>query len=328
MKGRRIAKFFIKQSSKLVILLLAVTILSFIFVRFSPVDPIQMYIGADMMTVSPEQRFAIEKYWGLHQSGIDQFKSWFYSLLQGDFGTSLIYRKAVLSVIGERFFASFALMGLSWLLSGIIGFFLGVLAGLYKESILDKVIKGYCFILASTPAFWIGIILMTVFSVWLNLFPIGLGVPIGGFAEDVSMVDRLHHLVLPVITLSVIGIANIALHTRQKLIDIYESEFIKFARIKGEHGIHLFFRHGFKNILLPAVSIHFASFGELFGGAVLAEQVFSYPGLGQAVVQAGLQSDVPLLLGIVIFSTIFVFIGNMVADLFYRLVDPRTREDF
>ena len=173
-----IIKYIIKHLGKLAVLLLAVTSLSFVLIRFSPVDPIQMYIGADVMTVSPEQRLAIEKYWGLHQSSIEQFKNWFFSLLQGDFGTSLIYRKAVLSVIGERFFASFALMGLSWILSGVIGFFLGSLAGLYKGSIFDKIIKGYCFVLASTPAFWVGIILMIVFSVWLNLFPIGLGVQI------------------------------------------------------------------------------------------------------------------------------------------------------
>ena len=116
-----------------------------------------------------------------------------------------------------------------------------------------------------------------------------------------------------------------ALHTRQKLIDVLESDYVLFARARGEHGLVLFWRHGLRNIALPAITLQFASFSELFGGAVLAEQVFSYPGLGQATVEAGLRGDVPLLLGIVIFSAIFVFVGNLIADLIYHVVDPRTR---
>ena len=104
------------------------------------------------------------------------------------------------------------------------------------------------------------------------------------------------------------------------------SDYVLFARARGEHGFVLFWRHGLRNIALPAITLQFASFSELFGGAVLAEQVFSYPGLGQATVEAGLRGDVPLLLGLVIFSTLFVFVGNLMADLIYHVVDPRTRE--
>src|SRR5699024_6228237 len=124
--------------------------------------------------------------------------------------------------------------------------------------------------------------------------------------EDVSLIDKIKHIILPAFTLSILGVANVALHTREKLVEVLQSEYIRFARAKGEQGFTLFLRHGFRNISLPAISLHFASFGELFGGAVIAEQVFSYPGLGEAIVQAGLGSDVPLLLGIVIFSTMFV----------------------
>ena len=117
-----------------------------------------------------------------------------------------------------------------------------------------------------------------------------------------------------------------ALHTRQKLIDVLASDYVLFARARGEHGFILFWRHGLRNIALPAITLQFAAFSELFGGAVLAEQVFSYPGLGQATVEAGLRGDVPLLLGLVIFSTLFVFVGNLIADLIYHVVDPRIRE--
>lgn len=318
-------KFITFRLIKFVLLLFSVIILSFILVSNSPVDPIQSYVGADMMLLSPEQKNAIEDYWGLNEPKTHQFLNWGKAVVQGDLGTSLLYRQSVMSVISERFLASLALMGVSWLLSGILGFTLGVISGMYKGTLLDRIIKGYCFILASTPAFWIGILLMMVFSVWLGLLPIGLGGPVGVLADDVTLLDRIKHLILPALTLSIVGVANVALHTRQKLLDIMNSEFIKFSRAKGERGFQLFWRHGLKNALLPAISIHFASFGELFGGAILAEQVFSYPGLGQAVVQAGLSKDVPLLLGIVIFSTLFVYLGNLIADVLYRVIDPRTK---
>ena len=120
--------------------------------------------------------------------------------------------------------------------------------------------------------------------------------------------------------------ANIALHTRQKLVDVMESEYVLFARSRGEGKWRLFFRHGLRNTLLPALTLQFASFAELFGGSVLAENVFSYPGLGSAVSAAGLNSDVPLLLGVTLFSALFVCVGNMIANLLYGVVDPQIQE--
>ena len=277
------------------------------------------------MVVSEEQKEQLAEYFGVDESKTQQFLNWLNMFLHGDLGTSLLYRQEVIAVIQERFLASFALMAISWIVSGIFGYVLGVIAGMNEGTMIDKAIKSFCFILASTPAFWIGILLLIVFSLWLGWFPIGLSMPIGMLAEEVTVWDRLKHIILPALTLSIIGISNITLHTRQKVMDILESEFIRFARAKGEEGFRLFARHIFRNTLFPAISVHFASFGELFGGVILAEQVFSYPGLGQAIVQAGLNSDVPLLLGIVAFSALFVFIGNLLADLLYYFIDLRIK---
>ncbi|HLR63754.1 MAG TPA: ABC transporter permease [Lentibacillus sp.] len=322
---KRTAFYFFGKCMKLAVLLIAVSILSFILVSNSPIDPVQSYIGAEMTRVSPEQRENIAEYWGLNEPAIQQFFHWGKNLLQGDMGTSLIYRNPVAGVIAERFIASLALMSVAWVLSGLFGFTLGIIAGMKEGTWVDKLIKGYCFTLASTPAFWLGLLLLMLFSVWLGWLPIGLGTPAGILAEEVTFIERLRHLILPAVTLSIVGVANVALHTRQKLVDVMNSEYVRFAKAKGEHGVKLLWRHGLRNISLPAISVHFASFGELFGGAVLAEQVFSYPGLGQAVVEAGLGGDVPLLLGIVLCSTVFVFIGNLAADILYRAVDPRIR---
>lgn len=324
--GARIGIFLLMKGVRMLTLLFAICLISFLLIKNSPIDPIQAYIGADMMKVGPEQREKIAAYWGLDQPVMVQFFNWGSALLSGDLGTSMIFRRPVSEIIGERFLNSLALMLTAWVLSGVIGFAMGVVSAMKKDTWIDRIIKWYCYTLASTPTFWMGLLMLIVFAVWLGWFPIGLGVPAGVLAGDVTMADRLQHLFLPAMTLSIVGVANVALHTRQKLIDVLASDYVLFARARGERGFMLFWRHGLRNVALPAITLQFAAFSELFGGAVLAEQVFSYPGLGQATVEAGLRGDVPLLLGLVLCSTLFVFVGNLLADLIYFIVDPRTRE--
>lgn len=323
---QRLGRFILIKGIKMVTLLVAISFISFLLIKNSPIDPVQAYIGADMLNVSPEQREEIAEYWGLNDPFMVQFTNWGTSVLSGDLGTSMIYRTPVSEVIGERFKNSVILMLIAWTLSGIIGFLLGVISAMKKGTWLDRIIQWYCYTLASTPTFWMGLLMLIVFSVWLGWFPTGLGVPAGVLAEDVTLSSRIQHITLPALTLSILGVSNVALHTREKLVDVLESDYILFAKARGESGVSLFWRHGLRNIALPAITLQFAGFSELFGGAVLAEQVFSYPGLGQATVDAGIKGDVPLLLGIVIFSTIFVFLGNLIADLIYYIVDPRMKE--
>jgi len=321
---RKIAIFLGNKAIRLIILLIAVSIISFILIDLSPIDPVRAYIGE--ISVSSEQIAKLEAYWGVGQPIWEKAINWVGNILHGDFGTSLIYRNPVIDVISERFSASLILMLSSWALSGILGFLLGVAAGMYRGKWIDKIIKGYCYILLSAPTFWIALLLLMVFSVYLGWFPTGLGVPVGVIAEKVTILDWLTRLILPATALSIVGIAQIAMFTRDKLVNVLSSDYILFAKARGEKGWNLIKRHGVRNILLPAVTIQFLSFSELFGGTVLVEQVFSYPGIGQVAVAAGLRSDVPLLLGVVIFSTIFVYCGNAIADVIYELVDPRIRE--
>ncbi|MEK5527932.1 ABC transporter permease [Viridibacillus sp. FSL R5-0468] len=325
-KGGKLGLFILMKGVRMATLLVAICFISFLLVKNSPIDPIQAYIGADMLKVGPEQREKIAEYWGLDQPVMVQFLSWGSAVLKGDLGTSMIFRRPVSEIIGERFLNSLVLMLAAWLLSGVIGFVMGVVAAMKKGTWIDRMIKWYCFTLASTPTFWMGLLILIVFAVWLGWFPVGMGVPAGVLSENVTMIDRIQHLILPVLTLSILGVANVALHTRQKLMDVLASDYVLFARARGEQGFVLFWRHGLRNVALPAITLQFAAFSELFGGAVLAEQVFSYPGLGQATVEAGLRGDVPLLLGLVIFSTIFVFVGNLLADLSYHVLDPRMKE--
>lgn len=318
--------WFAMKLIRICTLLLALSIVTFCLMSLSPIDPVQAYIGADAMRVSPEQRQAIAEYWGLDDPPLTRYLHWASAMLRGDMGTSMLYREPVSDVIGERFLHSAALMAVAWLASGMFGLTIGIVAAANKGRWLDRIITWYCYTVASTPAFWMGLLLLVVFAVWLGWFPVGLAVPAGVLASDVTLLDRIYHLILPAMTLAMVGIAPIALHTREKLLTVLSSDYVLYARARGEKGYSLIKRHGLRNILLPAITLQFTSFSELFGGAVLAEQVFSYPGLGQATVEAGLGGDVPLLLGIVLCSALFVFTGNLIADLMYKLVDPRMRK--
>ena len=327
MKNKYYLKFTGKYLLRMVTLLIAVSIISFVLVSLSPVDPVQQYVGA-VPNVSVEQRAKIAEYWGLNDPPVQRFLAWAGSVLHGDFGVSLLYRRPVLDIIVEKFGTSLALMMTAWIFSGVLGFAIGSVMGMFNGKWLDKILKKICLIMCSIPTFWIGIVFLMVFSVMLGWFPMGMSVPQGVPADEVTLLQRIHHLILPALTLSFLSFANVALHTREKLVDVLESDYVLFAKARGESSWSVLRRHGLRNILLPAFTMQFGSFSELFGGSVLAENVFSYPGLGAAASAAGMASDVPLLLGITLFSALFVFVGNMLANILYGIIDPQIREGY
>lgn len=316
--------FVIRRFAKLLTLLAAICVITFALMELSPIDPVTAYVGASTK-VGAEQRALIAEHWGLDKPPLERFAAWFSSLAQGDWGTSLIFRRPVLEVIGQKFLSSIVLMGIAWILSGIFGFVLGIVAGVKEGKWADKLISLYCHILISTPTFWVGILFIIIFAVQLGWFPVALSMPVGVLSQDVSLSDKAAHIILPALTLSLTGIANICLHTREKVTDVMRSEYVLFAKARGENGQSIVLNHVLRNVSLPAVTLQFLSFSELFGGAVFVEQVFSYPGLGQAVVQSGLRGDLPLLMGISIISLVFVYSGNLTADILYRAIDPRMK---
>ena len=322
----RLAGWAGKNLIRAAVLLALVSAASFFLLSLSPIDPLQSNVGqAALGSMSPEQVEGLREYWGVGVPMTKRFASWFSGLLKGDMGISLLYRRPVIEIVGERFLSSLWLMASAWVFAGVLGLLLGILAGTFRGRWPDRLITGYCMLTASTPAFWIGLLLLLVFAVQLRIFPIGLGVPIGMESAQVTFADRLSHAFLPALTLGLTGISSIALHTKAKMEEVMDSPYVLYAKARGESLFHIVRCHGLRNILLPAVTLQFASISEIFGGSVLVEQVFSYPGLGQAAIAAGLGSDVPLLLGITLISSLLVFGGNLAADLLYHVVDPRMR---
>ena len=321
--GMQLIPRIARRLSRLTLVLLCVALVSFGLMMASPVDPVDAYLGPQMAQVSPEQRALIAERWGFDAPPAVQFGHWLRQLVSGDLGWSHVYNQPVSEVIGQRFQRSIMLLGSAWLLAALLGFSLGVAAGAKEGSTLDNLISTYAYITASTPAFWLAIVAVLLFSVTLGWAPTCCAGPTGVLNQDVTLASRLHHLLLPVITLALLGIANITLHTRARMLELMRSEVATHAFAQGASRFDIAWRHGLRHASLPAITLAFASLGELFGGSILIEQVFAYPGLGQATVAAGLRSDIPLLLGIALFTALFVSVGNMIADSLYSAIDPR-----
>ena len=164
--NKKIGVFLGKKFIRLITLLVALCIVTFILMELSPIDPVTAYVGASSK-VSAAQRELIAEHWGLNQPPVERFMCWFKSIIQGDWGTSLIYRRPVLEVIGQKFKASLYLMIIAWVISGILGFIMGIISGSNEDKLIDKIIRGYCYIVISTPTFWLGILFIMVLKKFL-----------------------------------------------------------------------------------------------------------------------------------------------------------------
>lgn len=223
---------------RLIVLLVLVAAGTFVLLSFSPVDPIRAYIGNDLLHVPPEQYARIAARWGLDQPLWERFGHWFVRVLQGDLGYSMLFNAPVASVIKERFSTSFALLGGAWLLSGILGTAMGFVAGRYLNRWPDKAICRLSYLLSSLPTFWIGMLLLALFAVRWPVFPVCCAWEPGNSSDMATLTERLRHLVLPVCALSLLGLGQITLHTRESIASVMKSDFVRFARsqeIKAGH---------------------------------------------------------------------------------------------
>jgi len=299
----------------------------FTLVSLAPIDPVQAYVGARVALVGPEQREVIAAAWGLDAAAPERFLLWARNALSGDLGDSITFNAPVVQVIADRFEASLALIGAAFVLSFVLGTALGMIAAATRGRWPDSIIRGVAVVLAASPGFWIGLLLIAVFAVGLGWLPPCCAAPPGMIATEAGLPERLPHLILPVIAVSVVGISPLIMHTRQRLVAFLESHAATHLAAHGARPLWLAFGPGLRHAMGPAITVHLAGAGELFGGSVLAEAVFAWPGLGQATVRAALGADAPLLMGIALATLLFVFAGNLLADIAARWLDPRLRTE-
>jgi len=318
-----------KYSGKILIrfisLILAVLLLTFGLMEVSPMDPVETYIGS-IKRISTEQKQMVRERWGVDKPLFTKILNWTKNAIKGDFGYSVTFEKDVSEIIRQALSNSLLLILTAWILSFVFGVLLGIWAAIRQNRLADRVIKTIAYLFSSIPSFWFGILLLLIFSVKLKWLPIGYSSPIGK-AEKVLFSEKLYHMILPALTLSIMEISTICLYAREKLIEVLDSDYALYEYARGKSVIEVIKEHGIRNILLPVVTLQFGSINEIIGGTLLIESIFSYNGIGRITIKAGLRGDLPLILAITIVTATIVFVGNLIANMLYPLIDPRIKEE-
>jgi len=310
---------------QLVSVALGVAVINFFLLRLAPGDAAQVLAG-EAGAATPEYMAALRAQFGLDQPLLVQFGKYLLNLAHFNLGFSFRHGMPVAQLIGERVPATLLLMGASILFAVLAGATLGAIAAYRVGKIADVVISTLALLFFATPLFWIGLMLVVVFSVWLDWLPVGGMFTIeAGYTGWAHIVDVARHLVLPAVTLGLFYMAVYTRLMRATMVEVRRQDFVRTAVAKGARPPRVLFAHVLRNALLPLVTMLGVQVSSIIGGAVLVETVFSWPGLGRLAFEALFQRDFNLLLGILLCSSIVVIVVNWVVDFVYTRLDPRIR---
>jgi peptide/nickel transport system permease protein len=307
------------------LLVLAVVVLNFVLVHSAPGDPVETIAGASG-GMSPELMADLRKQYGLDRPFLTQLGIYLAKVASGDLGYSYYFNLPVSQMILERVPATLLLVLSAVTGAFVLGTLLGVLSSRKPNGLLSQAITVLSLVGFAAPVFWTGIMLVLLFASVLPILPVS-GMrspdPVDGFWG--GMLDVLHHLVLPTVTLAVIYLAQYSRLARSSMLDVLGADYIRTARAKGLAEGVVLYKHALRNALLPVVTVLGLQFGNVLAGAILVETVFNWPGLGRLAFDSVLRRDYPTILGVLLFSSIVVIVMNMVTDLCYRLIDPRIK---
>ncbi len=306
-----------------VIVLVIVSIGSFVLMRYTPGDPVSALLGQQTRTMSREDLANVRENLGLNDPFFVQYWHWLERAVQGDLGYSLALKRPVTDLITERIGATLTLIGVSISISILLGLTLGALSAIKRNTVVDYLVTTLVSVGNAMPQVWIGLMLIFLFSVHWGWLPAGgmetLGSKGGGFR------DRLEHIILPASTLALTNMVVWARYQRSSMIEALNQDYVRTARAKGLSERSVLVRHVWRNSLIPIITLLGNSAVILVEGAFIVETIFNWPGLGRLGVDAILKRDYPLVMGVVILSSVVIILGNLLADIAYGLVNPRLR---
>lgn len=320
--------FVTRRLAQALIVAFGVVTLTFILLHAAPGDPFAA--AAESPYLSPQVIEQARRNYGLDQPLAVQYLRYLGNLARGDWGISFSLHRPVSEALLDALPNTLLLAAAALLLDFGLGIAVGTLQGMRAGTKLDRILSTITLTLFSTPVFWLGLMLLLVFSQKLGLFPVG------GVSDPVvypslsplgKLLDRLWHLCLPALTLGLVGAAGTARYQRAAVLEVARQDFVRGARAKGLPERAVATRHVLRNALLPTITLFGLTFPVLLSGAVLVETVFAWPGMGKLTVDAVLRRDYPLVLGATVLASIVVVLGNLLADVAYRIADPRTREE-
>lgn len=313
-------RYLASRLAQAVLLLVGVSLIGFALMHLAPGGPVAVYTLNPTVTAADLSRLK-------HQFGLDQpiqvqYVKWAWGILTGNWGYSFFGGRPVLNIILERIPATLELMGSAMLLAMLIGVSIGMLAAVRRQSIFDYLSTTAAIVALSLPTFWFGLIAIFIFALVLRWFPAG-GMATAGLPPSVP--DNLWHLVLPMLVLAFVLVATWSRYARSTMLDVLSQDYMRTARAKGLPPRLIMLRHGLRGVLVPMVTLAGLQLPMLFGGALVTETVFSWPGMGLLFVNALSMRDYPVLMGILMLTAILVVIGNLLADLLVAWIDPRVK---
>ena len=313
-------QFILRRLLHSIPLLFGVSIIGFGLMHLAPGGPLGIYTLNP--TVSAQDIERIKVVFGLDQPIHIQYWRWASNLVQGNWGNTFFGGRPVFWVIVERVPATLLLAGLSLSIAMLIGTAIGILGAVKRYSIFDYLATTGAMFALSFPTFWFGLMAIFIFAVELRWLPSGGMYTLG---EEGNFWDLLAHLVLPVMVLSLVIVATWSRYARSSFLEVIHQDYIRTARAKGLRNREVLVRHAFPNAVTPLIALVGVQLPFLFSGALVAETIFGWPGMGRLFVDALTMKEYPVLMGMMMFTAIFVIIGNLLADIGVALVDPRVR---
>ncbi|MEA2528138.1 MAG: peptide/nickel transport system permease protein [Thermomicrobiales bacterium] len=315
------ASYVLRRVSQAVPIAVLTSLVVFLMLHLAPGDPVVIILSAKPQAYTQEEFDRVEKSLGLDKPLAVQYVTWLGDVVRGDFGESFYLRREIRGLLVQRMEATLFLAFGALIFSLPVGILGGVVSSMKRGSILDRTINAVVVAGVAVPTFALGLFLIVLFGLKIELLPVGGMTSFG----DGGVVDRLRHLVLPAISLGVGPAAIIARLTRSAMLEVLNQDYVRTARAKGLRNAIVVRRHAFRNVLIPVITVIGLQVGFLLGGAVLVEVVFSWPGMGQMIVNGIQQRDFPVVqAGVLVVSLAFI-VTNLVVDVLYAVVDPRIR---
>ncbi len=314
-------RYLLSRFWQSLILLFLVSLIGFMMLNLAPGGPLSQFALTPGMTQETLDRLAEQM--GLNRPLLVRYADWLWHMLKGDWGKSYRDGLPVLEIIASHLFATLLLMGGSTILSVVIGTWLGISSALRQGSVFDYTTTVAAMVALSIPTFWFGLVSIFVFSLWLGWLPAGNMYTVG----DGSFSDYAIHLIMPSFVLALVNVAVWSRYMRSTTLDVLSQDFVRTAKAKGLSPRRVLMKHVVGNAMVPMITLAGMQLPALLGGALVTETVFTWPGMGRLFLDSLGYNDYPVVMGLLMFSAIFVLLGNLIADLVVALVDPRIRLD-
>ncbi|AIQ59452.1 ABC transporter permease [Paenibacillus borealis] len=313
--------YLTKRMLYMLIILFAASLLIFCLYALTPGD----FITGNIK-LTAERKAELREIYGLNKPVLERYGTWMKNAFHGDFGYSLAQQKPVLQLFGDYIWNSFLLAAVSTFLTWLIAVIIGVISAYKQYSWFDTLVMVAIFAAMSLPSFFIGLFLIKILAVDLKWLPPGGMMTTGSNATGFAYFKEVvHHMTLPVIVMTLLGLGSLTRYFRSNMIDVLKQDYIRTARAKGLKERKVLFTHALRNALLPAITLVGFELPALFGGSIIIEQIFNWPGIGQLYMKSFGLRDYPLLMGFTMFLAILTVIGTLLSDILYRVADPRVR---